>query len=300
MIRPGSIVVSVVAVIFLVVFSRGCRTVSKGTVGVQSTFGKIHPEPLEPGLHWVKPFIDSIEHIDTKLQSYEVEAKAASKDLQKVMTLISVQHALKGPMAPETVQAIGNLTMLDEKVISPAVQESLKAVTAKYTAEELITMREQVKNETSSAIESFITHTLKESGVEGAIHISNVAIKDFDFSDSFNQSIEDKVRAQQDALQAENRKKQKVTEAEAAMEASKRATDAEAYQITQNSIARAESIKREALALSENPLLLQLRATEAWDGKLPYYMGGEQPIPFLQVQVPSQNEVQVSLPLEKP
>lgn len=262
----------------------GCRAVSAGYVGVQTTLGRVHPRALEPGVHWVTPFVDGVTQLETRLKSYEVQASAASKDLQVVTTKISVQHSLNGALAPASYSAIGDLDRFDESVVSPAVMESLKAVTAKYTAEELITRRDQVKQQTSAAIQAFIDQTLHERSIDGAIHIANVAIKDFDFSNEFNSSIEAKVKAQQEALRAENEKIKRITEASAAAREKELAADAEAYQLEKVSVQRAAAIDREAKALAQNPLLLQLRSIEKWNGTLPVYMGGPQPVPFINAE----------------
>jgi prohibitin 2 len=214
--------------------------------------------------------------------SYEVEASAASKDLQIVTTKISVQHSLNGTMAPEAFAAIGDLEKFDASVVSPAVMESLKAVTAQYTAEELITKRDAVKQQVSESIQEFINHTLREKDVEGALDIANVAIKDFNFSREFNESIEAKVKAQQEALRAINEKTKRITEAEAKARELELEADAEAYGIQKVSTERAAAIEREAAALAKNPSVVGLRAVEQWNGVLPQFTGSAA-VPFLDV-----------------
>jgi regulator of protease activity HflC (stomatin/prohibitin superfamily) len=131
-------------------------------------------------------------------------------------------------------------------------------------------------------IESFLTETLTETELNGALAIANLAIEEFEFSADFNRSIEEKVRAEQDALKAENEKLKRVTQAEAAAAEITLAAEAEAYKTEVESVARAEAIRREAAALKSNPELIQLRMAEKWDGKLPQFTGGA--IPFLQVE----------------
>jgi regulator of protease activity HflC (stomatin/prohibitin superfamily) len=276
----GGIIVGVLGLILL--FS-SCAPVSSGYVGVRTTFGKIHDKSLNPGLHFITPFIDRVTQLETRLKPFEVKAQASSKDLQVVQTVISVQHSLNGDMAADSYQKIGDLAKFDAAVVSPSVLESLKAVTAHYTAEELITKRDTVKAQIVDAIQKFIDDTLDDKGIKGAIHISNVAIQDFDFSAGFNASIESKVKAQQEALRAENEKERRITEAEAAAREIELAADAEAYKVEQISVQRAAAIEREAKALSQNPLLLQLRAIEKWSGKVPNVNMGGQAIPFLDV-----------------
>lgn len=94
--------------------------------------------------------------------------------------------------------------------------------------------------------------------------------------------------AQQESIRAKNDKERRITEAEAAAAEVKLRADADAYQVEKSSVAKAAAIQREAAALASNPQLLQLRAAERWDGKLPVYMGGQQPVPFISVgQVPA-------------
>lgn len=258
-----------------VVGCSGCSVIQGGSVGVKKNFGKIQHEELEPGIHFIIPFVSSVSSADTKMRSFEVETDASSKDLQSVKTKVSLQHNLQPDMAAETFEAIGDLDAVDARIIAPAASEVLKAVTAQYTAEELITKRAEVKQKITDGIQTYISTTFSKRGLDNNIHIDNVAITDFDFSHEFNMSIESKVKAEQEALKAENEKKKKITDAEATARELELKGDSQAYQINVESIARADAIKREAEALSQNPLLIQLRAIEAWDGRMPQYMMGE-------------------------
>jgi len=161
--------------------------------------------------------------------------------------------------------------------------ESVKAVTAQFTAEELVTQREKVKALIEDQIKSYIRVALAEKKLPGAIDVGTVAITHFDFSPDFNNSIEQKVKAEQDALRAENEKRQKVTQAEAERDSQKARADGEAYSIEVRSKADAAAIQRKADALRANPNLIQLNAVDKWDGKLPQYMTSGAPLPFLNV-----------------
>ena len=117
-----------------------------------------------------------------------------------------------------------------------------------------------------------------------AIRISNCAMTDFQFSEEFNAAIEQKVRAEQLALQAANEKKQRITQAEAKKKEKELAADADAYEIEKMSQVRAAAIKRESQALKGNPQLIQLRYVEKWNGILPIYQsGGQGPVPIMDV-----------------
>jgi regulator of protease activity HflC (stomatin/prohibitin superfamily) len=259
-------------------------TVESGHVGVVRTLGAVQPNALSEGFHFKKPYLDKVEQMDIRLTKAVVKSQAASKDLQTVRTQVTVQYSLVGAVAPKTYQKIGVRSVVAVTLIEPAIQESVKAVTAQFTAEQLVTKRAEVKLLIQEAINNFINITLKEKGAVNSLRIANVAITDFEFSAEFNKAIELKVRAEQEALQAENEKTRRVTQAEAAAAEIKLAAGAEAFQIEVASKARAAAIAREAKALRGNPDLIQLRIAERWDGVLPKFTGQEG-IPFINIDL---------------
>jgi len=257
-------------------------TVQSGHVGVVVTLGAVQSNALPEGFHLKKPYLDKVEQMDIRLTKAVVKSEAASKDLQTVRTQVTVQYSLVGAVAPKTYQKIGVRSVVAVTLIEPAIQESVKAVTAQFTAEQLVTKRAEVKLLIQEAINNFINITLREKGVVNSLRIANVAITDFEFSVEFNKAIELKVRAEQEALQAENEKTRRVTQAEAAAAEIKLAAEAEAFQIEAASKARAAAIAREAKALRGNPDLIQLRIAEKWDGVLPKFTGSDA-IPLLNI-----------------
>ncbi len=272
----------VIIILVIVLATSAFVIVESGHVGVIVTLGAVQPVPLSEGFHIKKPFMDKIEQTDIRLTKAVSKSVAASKDLQTVQTQVSVQYSISGPVAPQTYQRIGTRDVVAATVIGPAIQESVKAVTAQFTAEQLVTRRAEVKQQIQTAIESFIRVTLEDKDVPTALTIANVAITDFEFSDEFNKAIELKVRAEQEALQAVNEKTRRVTQAEAGYQERKLAADGEAYEIEAASKAKADAIAREAKALKNNPELIQLRLAEKWDGTLPRFTGGET-IPLINI-----------------
>jgi len=257
--------------------------VESGHVGVVRTLGAVQPNALPEGFHMKKPFMDKVEQIDIRLTAASAKAVSASKDLQTVQTQVTLQYSITGELAPVIFQKIGKRNTVSLTLIEPAIQESVKAITAKYTAEQLVTKRAEVKVEIQEAINNFISITLDEKGISpNALRIANIAITDFDFSDEFNKAIELKVKAEQEALQALNEKIRRVTQAEAAAEEKKLAASAQAFEIEVGSKARAAAIEREAKALKNNPQIIQLRIAERWDGTLPKFSGGNM-VPLLNV-----------------
>ncbi len=272
----------IIIILIIVFFISAFVIVDSGHVGVIRTLGAVQPQALPEGFHLKKPFMDKIEQMDIRLTKANAKSAAASKDLQTVQTQVTVQYSITGDVAPMTYQKIGQRDTVAATVVQPAIQESVKAVTAQYTAEQLVTKRAEVKLQIQEAIVNFITVTLKEKNVPNALKIANVAITDFEFSDEFNRAIEMKVKAEQEALQARNEKVKRVTQAEAAAAEKQLAADAEAYEIEVASKARADAIAREAKALKDNPQLIQLRLAEKWDGTLPKFTGGGA-VPFIDV-----------------
>lgn len=272
----------IIIIVVIVLATSAFVIVDSGHVGVVRTLGAVQPVPLPEGFHLKKPFLDNVEQIDIRLTKAQSKSAAASKDLQTVQTQVTVQYSITGPTAPKTFQKIGTREIVAATIVEPAIQESVKAVTAKYTAEQLVTKRAEVKLQIQEAIEKFINVTLLDKEVPTALQIANVAITDFEFSDEFNKAIELKVRAEQEALQALNEKTKRVTQAEASYQEQKLAADAAAYDIEVRSKSKADAIEREARALKSNPELIQLRLSEKWDGTLPKFTGGGA-IPFINI-----------------
>lgn len=250
----------------------GFDMVPAGHVGVINTFGEVGNNILEPGLHWTGIFTHTIP-MSFQIQKAEYSSSAASKDMQVVSTKITLNYKLMPNYAIETYKTIGS--NYQDVILQPIVQESIKAQTAKYAAEELITLREEVKNRITEAI----SNKLSDKGVV----VTEVAITDFDFSQSFNQAIEAKQVAEQEALRAINQKKQLITESEARAERLKLESDANAYQVKVSADANAYQIKvnadAEAYALRivreeliQSQALLEYKTIDKWNGQLPTYL----------------------------
>jgi regulator of protease activity HflC (stomatin/prohibitin superfamily) len=254
---------------FIIAFF-GWYIVPAGKSGILLTLGKVDAVPKDNGFHFKLPIIQSVVKMDIQTQKYEAKASSASKDLQIVSTSVAVNYHLIKDQVPQIFQEIG--INYAEKIIQPAVQEVVKASTAQFTAEELITNRTQVKLK----IDELLQNRLKTKG----IIMETTSITNFDFSPEFNQAIESKVTAQQTALKAENdlirikvEKEQTITQAEAQAQSVKLKADADAYAL---------SVIRSELEKSSN--LIQYRAIEKWNGVLPIYSGNANlPLPIINI-----------------
>ena len=232
--------------------------VRPGKRGVVILLGAVQERIMPEGLNLKKPFIESVKKLDVKTQKEEVKAEAASKDLQNVAAVIALNYNLMPDKVNVLWKEIGS--EYKERIIDPAIQEAVKAVTAKYTAEQLVTRRAEVRD--------FIRLSLSERLVKEYINVSEVSIVNFDFSQSFNQAIEAKVTAEQNALAAKNKLEQVKFEKE------QRIAQAQG---------EAEAIKIQAQAITQQggEDYVNLKAVDKWDGKLPTQMIPNATLPFI-------------------
>ena len=226
--------------------------------------------PLDEGLHFVVPFQDDVVNIEVRTLKYASEARSASKDLQTVETTVTVNYH---PDKEAIHRLYKNLGLdYENRVIQPAIEETVKQVTANYNAEELITKRPLVKAD----IEFSIRERLNQFDVVTEV----ISITDFEFSALFASAIESKVEAEQKALKAENDLRRIEVEA--------RQREANAIGLANANIAEAKG-EAEAIAiinqaLAENPNYLEWLKTQAWDGQLPLVVG-EGGTPFISIPV---------------
>lgn len=249
------------ALLFAVVFIFESFTiVSPGHVGVQVTLGEVNPNTLTEGVHFVNP-ISSVRGVDVRLQRAELKgASAGTKDLQQVHTDIVVGYRLSGQKAAHIYKEFG--LDVDNKVLGPAINEAFKAVTAKYTSEELITKRDEV----SMAITQHVSNKVSQFDIT----INNVSLVNFGFSADYQKAIEAKVIATQAKLKAEQDLER------IKVEAASRIAQAEGE-------AKAIAIQAQAITSNGGAQYVQLQAIEKWDGKLPNTVLGNN-IPFVNVK----------------
>lgn len=254
------VVAAVIAVIALVLLFGSFGTVSAGHIGVKTRFGQVVGQ-VQPGLYVKAPFVESIIVMNVQTQKEAVTSvEAASQDLQTVSTDVTVNYHLDPKDASAIYQSIG--TDYASKVIDPAIQESVKATTAKYTAEQLITNREQVRDD--------IVTLLTKKFQQFSLQLDTLNITNFNFSAQFNTAIEAKVTAEQNALAAKNKLDQ---------------VNYEAQQTVATAKAQAEAIQIQAQAINSQggADYVSLQAIKAWDGHLPQYMIPGSTLPFITI-----------------
>lgn len=235
--------------------------VRPGYRGVVTTFGNPKEMVYSEGLHFVMPISQTMHFVDVSIQKSQAPSDAASKDLQTV----HAETLLNYHVNPESVVSVFvNLNNeAEERIVKPSLQEAVKAVTAKYTAEELISKRIDVRND--------IVATLTERLDRHGLKIDEFSILNFNFSKSFNEAIEAKTTAEQLKLKAE-RDLQRI--------------QVEGQQKIVSAKAEAEGLAAQRQQIT--PELLELRkvenerlAIEKWNGALPTYTGNQ--MPFLNI-----------------
>lgn len=269
------IVWGVVVVVVLVLLFNAAYTIPAGYRGVLLTFGKPSMEAKTEGLHFKAPFIQKIVKMDVKTQKYEVQkTSAASKDLQIVTTDVTINYYINPESTPIIYKNIG--INYQDKIISPAVQEVVKASTATYTAEELITKRPEVKEK----IDIGLSDRLKSFG----INIQQVSITNFDFSPEFNKAIELKATSSQLKLKADIDLQRIKVEAEQKVAAAQ--AEAEALRLQKQQIT-SELIQLRQIEVQSKALDVQKEAIAKWNGISPQTLitgeGNSNVFPFFQV-----------------
>ena len=262
---PVMIPVIIGIILVILLFFRPFVQIGAGERGVVMNFGAVQDMVLDEGLHFRVPIMQSIIAVDVKVQKSESEAAAASSDLQDVSSKVALNYHIIPDKANVVYQTIG--IAFKERIIDPAVHEVVKAVTAKYTAEELITKRPAVSDAMKTALtERLLMHN---------IAVDAFSIVGFSFSKIFMEAIESKQTAEQLALKARRDLDRIKIEAEQKITAAR---------------AEAESLRLQRANISTDLIELRkieanLKAIEKWNGILPQVTGAGA-VPFIGVGEP--------------
>ncbi len=256
-------VIILIVFIFLLVLLNSFTSVPTGFVGIRTRFGKASQDIVQEGLNLQIPMIERIVLMDCRTQKAEIDCSTASRDLQEVTLKVAVNYNVTVDNAYNIYKNIG--VNYESIMISPSILESVKSVTAQYTAEELITKRSEV----SDKMEDSLKAKIEDRGFS----VIDFNITDLDFSLAYNQAIEKKQVAEQEAKQAEYElekakieNEKKIAEAEA---------NAKVMQVQDS------STTENALRLKE--LEIKNKFIDKWNGNLPSTVTGDSVIPFLDI-----------------
>ncbi|RKD23790.1 HflC protein [Ammoniphilus oxalaticus] len=252
----GIIGIVILGLVALLAF-QSFTIIPAGHRGVVLQLGAVQPKVLDEGLHLIVPFIQTVVPIEVRVQKTESDQISASRDLQTITTTIAVNYRLDSHNVNTLYQNVG--LEYPSRIVDPAIGEALKAVTAQYTAEELISKRSEV----SAKVKEVLAAKLSVYNM----NLNEINITEFKFSEDFNRAIEQKQIAEQQALKSKLdlerikiEKEQEITRAQA---------QAEALRLQK------QEVTSELIKLRE--IEAQIKAIEKWDGKLPNVTGGATP-----------------------
>lgn len=271
-------IIGIVACIIIIIVS--CVSyVPTGYTGIVTTFGKVHDEVLDAGLNFHAPW-DNVIKMDNREQRITFNLEAFSKDIQQVDVQGSINYNIDKSTAMNLYKDVG--TNYSEILIGPRINEDVKIIIARYTAENLIENRQKA----ADAIYELIKEELAPKG----INVISFAIENIDFTDAFESAVEAKQVATQEKQKAQTQQEQQTMEATQAAERQRIAAQAEAdvKKIDADADAYATKIKAEAEAEANDKInksltdqLISYNQMLRWDGKLPTFMGGDSMIPVL-------------------
>ncbi|MBQ8684490.1 MAG: prohibitin family protein [Clostridia bacterium] len=250
----GIAVGAAIVIVALIVVANALVIVQPGHTGVVVTLGKVNDNVMQEGIHLKIPFVQDVVQISNRIVKLQVDTEAFSSDLQTVSTTLAINYRVDSAKSYSIYKNIG--ASYEDVLVVPAVNEVLKAITAKYTAEQSVTNR--------ALISDGLVEGLNEKLNEAGLYVTDVNIINFDFSEAFITAIEEKQVAQQQLLKAETEKQTAITNAEA---------EAEAIRIR----AEAEAAANKVLTESLSELILEYNKLEKWNGELPMVTGDADP-----------------------
>lgn len=255
----GAVVGGCIAFALIGTLIGGIRIMDQTEIGIVKTFGRID-HTISGGLNFVNPISDTVEIMDLKVHVREAAFASYTKDAQPLTATIEYQYEPLSAEAMRIVSQYGSYEILETKLCA-AVEERAKIVFARYGAMTLL--------ENRSTLSAQVQEEVKELEELFPVNFTQVVVKDIDFSDAFEQAVEAKMQAEQNALRAENEKQEAITRAEQEREVAR--VEAEAAVLAAQGEADALEILRTSLENMPDTWIAQ-QYLEKWDGKLPTYM----------------------------
>ncbi len=243
------VVIAAVVLVALIVALSSFTVIPAGHRGVLLTMGAVSDRTLNEGLNFKIPFVQSVRTIDVRMQKVEsAQNSSASKDLQSITSTIAVNYRVASDSVAPLYKNIG--IGFESTIISPAISETIKAVTSRFTAEELITKRTDV----SLAMKELLQQKLQDKFIQ----VDSFNVINFEFSEAFNKAIEEKQIAEQNALKSKYDLERVKTEAQQAVEKAR---------------GEAEAMKAKNVEITDK--IIAIEFINKWDGKMPTYFGGD-------------------------
>ena len=244
----------IVLMLVMILFFAGSTTVPTGHIGVVTLYSKVQERYLDAGFHLVKPFVESVHDVDIRTQKYQATVEGSAKDLQIVDIVMSINYQIKPEKASTLYAKVG--ANYNDTILNPALQSGLKAAIARFTAEEMVTKRDEV----ARTITDELNARLEEYFIISAVNLENIG-----FTDEYNKAIEAKTTNEQKALaeksqleiiKVQNEQKINTAEAEAKIR------ELQSQSVTEKSL---EQLRLE----------IQREMIQKWNGQFPSTMLGD-------------------------
>jgi prohibitin 2 len=246
---PKLIIYGILGLVLVITLFNCYYVVNPGYTALHLRMGRIIEARINSGMYFCIPFIDDIIYINNRICKAEISTTALSKDLQSVSADVAINYRIND--AIKLYKTVG--TNFEAVILDPFSQESIKAIVARFTAEDLIRIRHTAKEEVFNELKDRLDPVYIELVDFNFVHL--------DFTPQFIHAVEEKQIAEQTAKTAHN-----LSEAvkEEALQTKTRA-EAEAYAL---------NIKKSCTS----PEIIELKKIEKWDGKLPQYYGSTMPM----------------------
>jgi Membrane protease subunits, stomatin/prohibitin homologs len=240
--KVKGIISGVIGVFALLLVIGSITTIETGERGVVTRMGKLH-SVMDEGLNFKLPIVDNVTKISIRESNFPIKAEVSSRDMQTVLVDVSLIYSVN-PMEIGTLyQRFG--TSYQDILVAPTLAEITNSIIAEYPIESFVEKRSEISDRIRAAF-------VEKTQGNGLI-VKSLLITNHDFSDEFNNAIESKKVAEQNAMKAKYELEAKRQEAEA------------------------QKIKHASLTQE----VLQEMAINKWDGKLPTYWGGNGPLPVM-------------------
>ncbi|SAM62858.1 prohibitin family protein [Cardiobacterium hominis] len=282
-----TLIISAVAVLILLMTTGGSMyTVDQGERGVVLHYGEVS-KVADPGLHFKWPYVDRVVRVPTRTTTGTMkDIFAYSSDQQPAQIALSVTFAVTDDGVEDLYTQFGKIDNLYELAIVPIVKQEIKTVFGQFTAIRSVQHREELNNKTRDAIVGALAKY-------PYLRIESVQIENVDFSDAYEQTIEDRMKAEVEVERyKQNLERERIeaqiaaTRAQGQADAQIKAAEAEAKAIELRSKAEADSINTKGEALRKNPEIIRLIQTEKWNGILPQTMLPNSTVPMLELPAP--------------
>jgi regulator of protease activity HflC (stomatin/prohibitin superfamily) len=277
--RLGAVVIALIALFALSVLWMGIYRIDAGHVGIVKRFGNVI-SVVDPGLHVKIPYADTVEEMEVRERAFAIELAAASQDPLELPISVTVNWLVKRSHVQELYIQFGSLDQFEKRIILPRLNDAVKGVTSSFTVNDLLRKRGEYRDRSQSAF---------SARMPDDVQITGFSVVNIGFPPEYTKAIRDKQVAREQAeterfvLDRQKLTSTQVTQsAEAQRDADKARADGRAYEIKVQGEAQATAVRVLGQALAANPLVVEYKKIERWQGSFPTtFMGGEQGVNLL-------------------